>query len=861
MLRSLRLGTKFVLAAIGLTVLATVIVGTIGFSLGQRGIETHTDSHLQSVVALESDRIMGWLEFQRTLTNSDLYPRGNTEVVDTLLSQKPGTPAHDEAIARFEQSIRHMGLGAYAVQNLLLLDAQGRIRYAGDPVMLTQTGTTKEMLLKARDGFYVGLTWAPPALPDSPLLVMAEPARGEASGVTVVFVDPAPLQALLKPDAAMGERGRLYLVQPGAGLVTVNSLMRDTPGGALRILEGVDSGANSTFTSSDNLRMVGQSSQVGSLPWKLVAAMPTEDAFADVGEMRLLMALALVAIGGVAAIGAWRLSLSITGPLKEAVSGAHAIGKGDLDYRIPVGSGDEVGELATSLNQMATNLKDTRVSLDQAQRRIAYQEMSERVLDAVPISLVVLDNDGRIATANEQFCDTFLLSDEECEGQRLSDILKLGQLEPEVERGLSGDRVFQGEWTWENPDGQLRQFYVSISALTSDDEHLHPILALEDITERKQAEERLQEASLLASVGELAAGVAHEINNPLTSILGFSELLTDQDLPEQARGDIKKISVDAQRAAKVVRNLLSFARRYEPDTQYVSVTQIVEKALELRAYEFGINNVQVTAELGEDVPYTMADEHQLVQVMVNILINAEQAMAEANSGGRLTISTETLGDRVRISVSDDGPGITPDELAKIFDPFYTTKEVGKGTGLGLSLSYGIVKQHKGDLWAARNPEKGMTFHIELPIIAPDSDGDVDPHETQTDAAAVPTKHILVVDDEPDIRQLLFRILSAEGHDVDLAGNGEEAWAKIRDRRYDHVLVDLKMPGMSGKELYRLIQKSSIEHASRVVFITGDTMSDESHEFLSAAGRPSLSKPFKREQVLAMIQDIAEVSNV
>ena len=293
----------------------------------------------------------------------------------------------------------------------------------------------------------------------------------------------------------------------------------------------------------------------------------------------------------------------------------------------------------------------------------------------------------------------------------------------------------------------------------------------------------------------------------------------------------------------------------------MSVTQIVEKALELRAYEFGINNVQVTAELSEDVPYTMADEHQLVQVMVNILINAEQAMAEANSGGRLTISTETLGDRVRISVSDDGPGITPDELAKIFDPFYTTKEVGKGTGLGLSLSYGIVKQHKGDLWAARNPEKGMTFHIELPIIAPDSDGDVDPHETQTDAAAVPTKHILVVDDEPDIRQLLFRILSAEGHDVDLAGNGEEAWAKIRDRRYDHVLVDLKMPGMSGKELYRLIQKSSIEHASRVVFITGDTMSDESHEFLSAAGRPSLSKPFKREQVLAMIQDIAEVSNV
>ena len=378
---------------------------------------------------------------------------------------------------------------------------------------------------------------------------------------------------------------------------------------------------------------------------------------------------------------------------------------------------------------------------------------------------------------------------------------------------------------------------------------------IQDVTELKRAQERLQEAGRLASIGELAAGVAHEINNPLTSILGFSELLAAGDLPESAKNDLEKISSDARRAARVVQNLLSFSRRRTPSKQFGDVAEIVKKSLEIKAYDLQVSNIQITTDLSEDVPNTMLDEYELVQVMVNLMTNAEQAMTEAHGGGQLTIRTTTVGDAIRISVTDDGGGFAPENINRIFDPFFTTKEVGKGTGLGLSICYGIVQQHGGQLWAENSPGGGARFHIELPVVGPDGEDEL--HDPILDEAAGSRKHILVVDDEANIRGLIARELASEGHDVDLARDGGEAWSKLQRRAYDHVLLGLKMPGMSGQELYGLIRESDSRMADKVIFITGDTLSAETFDFLSAAGNPSLSKPFHGEQLRQVIRDQEE----
>ena len=269
MLWNMKLGTKFVLIAIMLVVLSTAVVGAIGFGLGRRGIETHTDSHLQSVVTLGSDKITSWLEFQRTVTESDLYPRGSTETVDRLLSEEPGSPAHDEAVEQFEQNVRHVGIGPYPVLDMVLLNPQGRVQYSSNPGLWGRTGAMAELVEEGSRGGYVGLTWDPPASAEAPLLVMVEPARGQAAGLAVVYIDPTPLQALLKPDVGLGDRGRLYLTQPGEGLLAASRVMEDSPGGAVPAMEAVGSGANSIFTASDGIELVGRVCSWGIYPGSL----------------------------------------------------------------------------------------------------------------------------------------------------------------------------------------------------------------------------------------------------------------------------------------------------------------------------------------------------------------------------------------------------------------------------------------------------------------------------------------------------------------------------------------------------------------------------------------------------------------
>jgi PAS domain S-box-containing protein len=267
-------------------------------------------------------------------------------------------------------------------------------------------------------------------------------------------------------------------------------------------------------------------------------------------------------------------------------------------------------------------------------------------------------------------------------------------------------------------DGHVIPVEVAASLIRDDNgKPVEVVGVARDITERKKMEEQLIMQDRLASIGQLSSGIAHEINNPLTGVVTFSALLLERDLPDDIRADMKIINDEAQRTAKIVKNMLTFARKQPMEKQMVNINEGIQRILELRAYEQKINNIRVDTRLARDLPAVFGSGFQLEQVFFNLIINAEFFMLESHGKGRLTITTEKSGDIVRATFADDGPGITREDMRHLFNPFFTTKEVGKGTGLGLSICHGIITEHGGRIWAESEPGKGAAFFIELPACA------------------------------------------------------------------------------------------------------------------------------------------------
>lgn len=381
-----------------------------------------------------------------------------------------------------------------------------------------------------------------------------------------------------------------------------------------------------------------------------------------------------------------------------------------------------------------------------------------------------------------------------------------------------------------------------------------------DITERKRAEEerialeqKAQVASHLASVGEMAAGIAHEINNPLTGVIGFTHLLLQRDIPEDMRDDVEIISESAKRVSDIVKRMLTFARPQKGRRECIDIKQLIETTLALRAYALETNNIEVTTVFDPDLPPTLVDGGQLQQVFLNIIINAETEMKLAHGKGKLLVKAEKVGDTIRISFKDDGPGITKENMTKLFNPFFTTREVGQGTGLGLSVCHGIIKEHNGQIYAESKPGKGATFIVELPIVVEEKQLGL--AELAAAEAEAPKGKILVVDDEPTVREFLTKLLVGKGHEVESVGSASDALTMIKSERYGVILLDVKMPGMSGNELYKRVQKIAKSLAKRIVFVTGDTMGIDTRNFLAKTGAHYISKPIDVKDLMKAINKI------
>ncbi len=367
-----------------------------------------------------------------------------------------------------------------------------------------------------------------------------------------------------------------------------------------------------------------------------------------------------------------------------------------------------------------------------------------------------------------------------------------------------------------------------------------------NITQRRKLEQQLRQTEKLSTIGKLVAGVAHELNNPLTSIIGYASLLQESGLPQVYLEDLKIIFHQAERARVIVRDLLTFARKIDLETEPVDLNELVQVSLALMKSHLHEHNIQVTTSLDFGLPQTIADPHQLEQVFVNLIVNAIQAMATGIQPRKLTIKTRKEKDCILLTFADNGPGIPNDIIHRIFDPFFTTKQVGEGTGLGLSICYGIISEHKGRIWIENAQQSGATFYIELPIVPIKQTPPAAPSLILTSQSLSPTPdplHILAVDDEPPLLQLLSRVLTKLGHTVDTAQNGNIALQKLNTTSYDLVFCDILMPDILGPELYEQATEQFPHLTDHFIFVTGNVVDIDTRIFLEKSNLPWLPKPF------------------
>lgn len=387
------------------------------------------------------------------------------------------------------------------------------------------------------------------------------------------------------------------------------------------------------------------------------------------------------------------------------------------------------------------------------------------------------------------------------------------------------------------------------------------LCVLHDVTESRRLQEQLLQSEKLAALGELTSGVAHELNNPLATVLGYAELLDlDKNLPENVRRKVNTIHQEATRASHIVQNLLAYARRSSPEKAFVSVNDVLEAAVEMRRYQLQTDNVRILTDFGSNIPPIWGDPLQLQQVFLNIINNAVQAVQNWRGSGEIRLTTQSSvmsgQPAARVMIEDNGPGIAPEHLRRVFDPFFTTKPAGEGTGLGMSIALRIISNHDGLIWAESRLGHGARFIIEMPGVAGREEAVESQPQTPTALAPAPRdgRRILVIDDEEPVVTLISEILALDGHQVTPAFNGAEALALVKAGDYDLILSDVRMPAVGGPTFFEILQTTRPDLLPRVIFVTGDTMSQSTQEFLQRAGRPVLPKPFDPERLRNMVAD-------
>jgi PAS domain S-box-containing protein len=380
---------------------------------------------------------------------------------------------------------------------------------------------------------------------------------------------------------------------------------------------------------------------------------------------------------------------------------------------------------------------------------------------------------------------------------------------------------------------------------------------LREMTERYMLEQQLRQAEKLSALGQMISGVAHELNNPLSVIKGFVEvILRHHELQPNTRVDLEKVLKECDRAESLVKNFLTFARERQLRREPVNINSIIESVMETRRFTTQISQVSVNYELDNNLPVTSADPDQIRQVLVILVNNALQAMEKSPPPHILTLRTSVYDGTIKVEVQDNGPGVPPHLETKIFEPFFTTKEVGTGTGLGLSLAHSILAEHRGKIYHRRPKEGGACFVFEIPIVKPEALQKPNGQESIVEEIKKPSfpAKVLLVDDEKNVLDMVSEMLSLTGYVPIMCNSATEA-LEILDKQEFHVIIsDIKMPEMDGKRFYEVLRNRKPEYEKRVIFLTGDTIGEETQMFLKSTGARYIQKPFQIATIQAAIEE-------
>jgi len=571
----------------------------------------------------------------------------------------------------------------------------------------------------------------------------------------------------------------------------------------------------------------------------------------------ILSGIFAISIGGV--LLSLLIKRSITGPIKKNVEVIKRIadGKAEISERIKVHEPNEIGYLASAFNNMLDSL-EKRAEENKKLFELVIKSKEEWVatFDAIQDLISIHDADYRILKINKALARKFNSTPEELIGKKCYELLYCrheSKLSCPHSRTLATGEIADAEVDDMVFEGTYK--VTTFPVFNNEGRVWASVHVSRDITQEKMLREQLLHAEKLSSLGKLVAGIAHELNNPLMGIMGFSQILMDtpgEKKLDDIKDKLRKIYHESLRTAKIVQNLLTFARAKKTEREYHCINDIIKHTIELREYSLKANNIKVVLELEEGLPRTMVDLFQLQQVFINIINNAEDAMVAANGRGTILIRTRKKRNKVEISFKDDGPGISREIIHKVFDPFFTTKDVGKGTGLGLSITHGIVTEHGGTIDIASAEEGGAVVTVELPIVEKAQWAEVARAVTgEAKESAFTGKRVLIVDDEKTIRETLQDIFTREGFRVETARDGREALDLIEKEKFALVITDLKMPGYGGMDLYGSILKKHAYLKDKMIILTGDVFSEDVREFLSASGCPYVLKPFEPKKLIEM----------
>ncbi len=497
------------------------------------------------------------------------------------------------------------------------------------------------------------------------------------------------------------------------------------------------------------------------------------------------------------------------------------------------------------------------------------QEFARRLVDSFPDLIFVVDTNRRYTFVSPNVTQVLGYELSEAIGQVFGERThpdERGSVLSLLQDMLTGRKNFGSiEIQVRHKSGEWRRLKCHFSPLFNEEQKIEGVvISGRDVTEVKRLEEQLIQAEKLAAMGQMLAGVAHELNNPLTAILGVSELLRDRPgVDESTKRQLEMTHRQARRAARIVQNLLEFSRPASPQKKALDLNGIIDRTLQLHDHSLRRNNIEADFRPLADLPVVVGDANQLIQVFLNLISNAEQAIKEVRPSGHIKIRLGKYVDRIFVTVRDDGPGIKPEALPKLFDPFFTTKRPGGGTGLGLSICMSIVREHGGNMEVETIPEGGASFTVYLPI--PASQKRLIPREIDSSSGErlapsrenLSNRSVLVLDDEESIRMLLSEGLSSHGLAVDCAGTAEQALSLVLGRKYDVILCDLKLsgggPNSDGHNVAERLKIASGANKPELIFMSGDVLGDEARSGPTSAHK--LQKPFRISDVLNILLEV------